>query len=183
MAHKIEKLENPARLAELSPEKTLKRIGLEQGMAFADIGAGTGIFAIPAAKMTREKVFALEISDEMIQLLNQRKEEAGLDNLDVRKVEEDLPLDDKSCDLILMVTVFHELDDKDGMLQEIRRTLKTNGRLAIIEFHGYETPMGPPVPHRIAKESVQTHAEANGFHLVESFDLGDNFYCQLYKQV
>ena len=43
--------------------------------------------------------------------------------------------------------------------------------------------MGPPVPHRIAKEAVEEHAEANGFHLVESFDLGDNFYCQLYKQV
>ena len=183
MAHKIEKLENPARLKELAPENTLKRIGLEPGIAFADIGAGTGIFALPAAKMTREKVFALEISEEMIQLLNRRKEEAGLDNLDVRKVEEGLPLDDKSCDLILMVTVFHELDDKEGMLQEIRRTLKDHGRLAIIEFHGYETPMGPPIPHRIAKEAVQEHAEANGFHLVESFDMGANFYCQLYKQV
>ena len=183
MAHKIEKLENPARLAELSPENTLKRIGLVPGMVFADIGAGTGIFAIPAAKMTTEKVFALEISEEMIQLLSQRKEAAGLDNLDVRKVEEGLPLDDKSCDLILMATVFHELDDKDGMLQEIRRALRANGRLVIIEFHGYETPMGPPVPHRIAKEAVQEHAEANGFHLVESFALGDNFYCQLYKQV
>ena len=183
MAHKIEKLENPARIAELSPQNTLKRIGLEPGMAFADIGAGTGIFAIPAAKMTREKVYALEISEEMIQLLNQRQEEAGLDNLDIRKVEEGLPLDDNSCDLILMVTVFHELVDKEGMLQDIRRALKKKGRLAIIEFHGYETPMGPPVPHRIAKEAVEEHAEANGFHLVESFDLGDNFYCQLYKQV
>ena len=183
MAHKIEKLENPARLEELAPENTLKRIGLEPGMTFADIGAGTGIFAIPAAKMTREKVFALEISDELIQLLNQRKEDAGLDNLDIRKVEEGLPLDDDSCDLILMVTVFHELEDKEEMLQEIRRDLKKNGLLAIIEFHGYETPMGPPVPHRIAKEAVQDHAEANGLHLVESFDLGDNFYCQLYKQV
>lgn len=183
MAHKIEKLENPERLAELSAENTLKCIGLEPGMVFADIGAGTGIFAIPATTMTREKVYALEISEEMIQLLNQRKKESGLDNLDVRKVEEDLPLDDKSCDLILMVTVFHELDDKEGMLKEIRRALKANGLLTIIEFHGYETPMGPPVSHRIAKESVQEHAEANGFHLVESFDLGDNFYCQLYKQV
>ena len=63
MAHKIEKLENPARIAELSPQNTLKRIGLEPGMVFADIGAGTGIFAIPAAIMTREKVFALEISE------------------------------------------------------------------------------------------------------------------------
>ena len=183
MAHKIEKLENPARIAELSPQNTLKRIGLEPGMTFADIGAGTGIFAIPAAKMTTEKVFALEISEEMIQILSQRKEAAGLDNLDVRKVEESLPLDDKSCDLILMVTVFHELDDKEGMLKEIRRALKANGLLTIIEFHGYETPMGPPVSHRIAKEAVQEHADANGFHLVESFDLGDNFYCQLYKQV
>ena len=183
MVSRVEKLENPARLQELSPESTMKRIGLEPGMTFADIGAGTGIFAIPAAKMTMEKVFALEISEDMIQLLNQRKEEAGIDNLDVRKVEEGLPLDYKSCDLVLMVTVFHELDDKEGMLQEIRRALKANGLLAIIEFHGYETPMGPPLPHRIAKEVVQNHAEAHGFQLAESFDLGDNFYCQLYKQV
>lgn len=182
MASRIEKLENPARLQELSPESTMKRIGLEPGMTFADIGAGTGIFAITAAKMSTEKVYALEISEEMIQILNQRKEEAGIDNLDVRQVEDGLPLDDKSCDLILMVTVFHELDDKDGTLQQIRRSLKYHGRLVIIEFHGYETPMGPPVLHRITKEAVQEHAEANGFCLLESFDLGDNFYCQIYRR-
>ena len=50
MTDKAKKFENPARLDELRPESTLRRAGFSEGMSLCDIGAGTGIFSVAAAK-------------------------------------------------------------------------------------------------------------------------------------
>lgn len=61
--HKISKLENPVRLAELDPAATLIRAGFRENMVLCDIGAGTGIFTFPATQISSEKIYTLEISD------------------------------------------------------------------------------------------------------------------------
>jgi|GEM_PF-2602649 len=69
MDHKQNKLENPDRLAELSPKETLMRIGLGEQDIICDIGAGSGIFTIPAARITANTVFALDINDEFLDII------------------------------------------------------------------------------------------------------------------
>ena len=44
-------LDSPARRAYLDPEGTLRAFGLREGMIMADVGAGTGFFALPAARL------------------------------------------------------------------------------------------------------------------------------------
>ncbi len=66
---KIKKFESKERLDELKPRETLKRAGFKDDMVLCDIGAGTGVFALPASKISREKIYALEKSDEMIKIL------------------------------------------------------------------------------------------------------------------
>jgi len=63
MDHKQNKLENLESIAELSPKETLLRIGLGEQDIICDIGAGSGIFTIPAARITKNTAFALEIND------------------------------------------------------------------------------------------------------------------------
>ncbi len=69
----MHRLENPARLAELTPPETLARLGLSDSMTLADIGAGTGIFTTAAAAMTRAKVFAVEPSAGMRTILEKKR--------------------------------------------------------------------------------------------------------------
>lgn len=183
MNNKIVKFENPIRLNELSPKETLIRAGFKENMILCDIGAGTGIFSMPATLISSEITYALEISDDMISILENKKAENNLTNLKIIKVTSDvLPLDQDVCDFAIMVTVFHEIDDKEKMLSEIHRILNENGRLMIVEFHKEETPMGPPLDNRISREDVKATCVKNGFHVDNSFSLGENFYCVVFKR-
>ncbi len=180
--NKIYKFENDTRLAELNPTRTLIRAGLKENMVLCDIGAGTGVFAFPAIEITHNTVHALEISDEMIDLLESRKKERGTENLKVKKViSEVLPLDQAICDMVLMVTVLHEIRDPGLLLAEIKRVLKKNGKLLIIEFHKKETPMGPPVDQRLAIEYTEELCNSFGLKATDKFELGENFYCVVFE--
>lgn len=174
---KITKLENPIRMAELNPKQTLTKIGFKENMTLCDIGAGTGIFSFAAAQISCNAIYALDISKNMIQLLEKRKIEKDTQNLKIIKVDSStLPLNSSSCDIAIMVTVLHEIEDKDSMLQEIKRILKADGKLFIIEFYKRKTSMGPVVEHRIAEELVEEIGNRNGFKIIDKFSLGENFY-------
>lgn len=183
MNNKIMKFENPVRLKELNPKETLVKAGFKENMILCDIGAGTGIFSIPAALISGEKTYALEISTEMISILENKKTENNVPNLEIKKVDSEiLPIEDKACDFALMVTVFHEIDDKPTMLKEITRLLKPEGSLMIIEFHKKESPMGPPLEHRVSEQEVIEICLDNGFVKENSFYLGENFYSLIFKK-
>lgn len=177
------KLENPERLAELNPAQTLERIGIGRDETVCDIGAGSGIFSVAAAEMTNGTVFALEIDDAMLELIERKARSGGLENIQTVKVTGTrFSLDDQTADLALLVTVLHEIDGKSGFLSEIKRILKANGRLAVIEFHKEETPAGPPPSHRLGRaETEQIVAEA-GFRKTGDFDLGQNMFCMVFSQ-
>ena len=98
----MHKLENPARLAELSPTKTLEKIGLHDGMTFADIGAGTGIFTTAAADITHAQVWAADPSAGMREILASKKSALALNNVEILPDVSALP--EQSVDLALLCT-------------------------------------------------------------------------------
>jgi len=180
--NKIKKYENEKRLLELNPTNTLIKAGFKEDMILCDIGAGTGIFSFPAAEISCNDIYALEISDDMIEILKNRIAESNTSNLKVKKVDSNiLPLDDSSCDMAIMVTVLHEIENKEFMINEIKRILKDKGRVMIIEFHKRKTPMGPPVDHRISEEDSEALCNKNGLKTIDKFSLGDNFYSVVFE--
>jgi ubiquinone/menaquinone biosynthesis C-methylase UbiE len=179
---RVAKFENPVRISELNPRATLLRVGFKEGMKLCDIGAGTGIFSFPATEISNDDVYALEISDNMIEVLSARMAERNIKNLKVKKVDSGiLPVENNICDMAIMVTVLHEIEDKEFMLDEIKRILRVKGKLMIIEFHKRETPMGPPVDHRISEEYVEELCSNNGLRTISKFSLGDNFYTVVFE--
>ena len=171
----MHKLENPVRVAELNPSGTLRRIGLKPGGCFLDVGAGTGLFAFEAARQAAGAVYAVEISLEMLRLLEERKAAGDFEN--VRVVDGVGQVPDGAGDLALLCTVLHELEQPEEVLRHIRRVLKPGGKLAVIEFHGRPTPMGPPAPFRLAEDAAARMLTGAGFQLEEAFPLGENLYC------
>ncbi|SMC78454.1 class I SAM-dependent methyltransferase [Papillibacter cinnamivorans] len=173
----------PGRVKELDPEATLKRIGLRDGGVFCDIGAGSGVFTVPAARITKNKVYALELNDAMLSVIREKAEGGLLSNIEAKKVtSEDFFMEDHSVDIALMATVLHEITDKAGFLGNVKKMLKADGRAAVIEFHKRATPMGPPVTHRIDQADVTGWMRDAGLPLLEQFDLGENFYCLVFGQ-
>lgn len=175
------KLENPERMEELNPDGTLRRIGLQEHHVFSDIGAGSGIFTIPAAKITSRTVFALDIKEDMLTLINEKANFEGIKNIKTVKAEDNgFNIDSNTVDIAILVTVLHEIEEKSAFLAEISRILNDSGKIAVIEFHKRVTPMGPPVTHRLGKDDVIACFEEIGFAPCDQFDLGENFYCVVF---
>jgi ubiquinone/menaquinone biosynthesis C-methylase UbiE len=177
---KREKLENPARVAELDPAGTLKRVGFRAGQTLCDIGAGSGLFSLAAAKLGAGTVWAADTDADILAELRSRA--ASLPNLHTLPVNGcAYPVADGSADWALLVTTLHEIDDKPALFSELRRLLAADGAVCLIEFIKARTPMGPPPERRLGAEEAEALFVREGFRREANFVLGDDFYCQVYR--
>ena len=174
----MHKLENPARIEELAPPETLARLGLLDGMAFADIGAGTGIFTTAAAGITRAPIYAIDPSAGMREILQSKKSALALDTVEI--LSDVSALMEQSVDLALLCTVLHEIDDQKAFFAQIAARLKPEGRLAVIEFHKSASPFGPPPEIRLSPEDTVRLASSAKLEERDRFTLGENFYCVIF---
>lgn len=167
----IERLDNPERAQWQSIETFLKILRPGVGMRYADIGCGSGYFTLPVAERVgpEGKVYAVDLQPQMLQELERRAQAKGLKNITmVRSGEREIPLPSACVEAACLANTFHELEDPVAFLQEIRRILKPQGRLFVIDWKPIETPMGPPVSERVPLEEILEALQAAGFeHLHE----------------
>ncbi len=175
------KLENPTRIEELKPEVTLKNIGLQENHVLCDIGAGSGVFTLPAARITKNTVYALEINEDMLSIIREKAKQEGITNIEAVKVENDnFDINSGTVDIAILVTVLHEIKNKSVFLTEIKRTLSSTGKIAVIEFHKHTTQMEPPFELRLGKNELMACFEEIEFTACKEFDLGENLYCVVF---
>lgn len=190
MAHKFNvskksKLDNEWRRKNIPPKETLLNLGLLYDDTFADIGCGIGYFTIEAAGIINSdnKIFAMDISDEMLTEVDKRAKDAKIFNiLTIRTDEYDLKITSDEVSFALVVNVLHEIDDKRRFIKEISRILKSNGRVALIEWDKRDMDMGPPTDHRISSEELKTLFLVNGFEHESSSTYASMFYGEVFRQ-
>ncbi|MBI4295138.1 MAG: class I SAM-dependent methyltransferase [Chloroflexi bacterium] len=186
MPHKFEpcrkdNLDSPERHKALPPETILSLLPLAPGQAVADIGCGTGYFTLPlAAKLPRGRVFAVDISQEMLDSLRDRLARSGDGNVQLVKSEElDIPLPPGSLDGALLSLVLHESEDSVAFLKAVKRLLRPGAWLGLVEWVKRETAVGPPLAERIAPAAARALAEKAGLKAVTEKPLGADFYFML----
>jgi len=159
-------LDSKLRYLALPPRRTLGRLGLKQGDTFLDIGAGSGFFALPAARIVGDdgRVLAVDVAPEAVELIKRKKEAAGLGNVEAVLSEAgDLASLRGVATLAFMSLVLHEIEDKAGTLGSIRRALADGGRIAIIEFRKSPLVLGPPAGERIGRPEMAALLHGAGF--------------------
>ncbi|HTO94303.1 MAG TPA: methyltransferase domain-containing protein [Bacteroidota bacterium] len=178
------KLEDPERLAWLPPGEVLGHLGSIEGLNIADIGAGTGYFALPFAHGTGAKgrVFAVDFQEGMLTLI--RRKLAGTDTLGnvtlLHGEAADTGLQANSCDIVFLANVWHELDKTDNVLGEIRRVLRQGGRLAILDWRADTAPPpGPPAAHRVSEENLNSSLRRRGWNAAPPVHVGMYHYLQV----
>lgn len=110
---------------------------LRPGAAVADIGAGDGEMAIEIARFvgTSGTVYATEITEPLRLEITEAARRAGLMQIRVTAAEQRATgLPDACCDAVYLRTVLHHIQDQPAFAEDLRRTLKPGGRLAIIDF-------------------------------------------------
>ena len=129
-------LERDEREKEERGDLLLRELGLKQGMAVADVGAGTGYYARRMAPLVGSSgtVYAVDVQPEMIQMLG---------------------------DLAIMVDVYHELEFPYQVMESLVRALKPGGRVVVVEYRA-EDPAVPIKPlHKMSEAQVKKEAAAH----------------------
>lgn len=164
-------LERSNREVEENPEAAINALDLKPGMWIADVGAGTGYFSVRMARKVGPagKVFANDVQPEMLSRLQENVEREHLSNVEtVLGTQSDPKLPAGRLDMILMVDVYHELSQPQRVLRELKKALKTDGRLVLIEYRK-EDPTIPIRPeHKMSAEEVRTEVEGEGYKLVQT---------------
>lgn len=167
-------LERPEREDEEAPSKAIDALELKPGMVVADIGAGSGYYASRMARRVGPsgRVYATDIQQGMIDLLDRRIRSEGLANVTtVLGGMDDPKLPANSIDLAIMVDVYHELQQPQIFLQRLKTTFKPGGRLVLLEFRK-EDPKVPILEvHKMSVAEVKQELEAEGFVLDRVIDV------------
>jgi ubiquinone/menaquinone biosynthesis C-methylase UbiE len=164
-------LEDPKRDEWQKPDQVIQALNLQEGQVVADIGAGSGYFTLRLARGVGEKgtVFAVDVDDGMLNYLRQRLAREKLKNVQVLHVPAHDPLlIDGSLDVAFVCDVYHHLEDREVYLRKLRKALKLNGRLVIVDFYKKgEMPVGPPMHMRLSEDTVTKELQAAGLTVTE----------------
>jgi predicted methyltransferase len=174
------------------PGEVMDALGLKPGHRVADIGCGLGYFTFRMAARvgTEGKVFAVDIDEEAIDKVRQRKQREKLDQVEPILGESADPRLPNELDVVLIVDTYHEFRDYDRMMEAVFRALKPGGRLAIIDGEG---PSGRPRAeyhrlHTIPADLVRKEVARHGFVFKESrpgfydAEYGKRFYFLIFER-
>jgi ubiquinone/menaquinone biosynthesis C-methylase UbiE len=163
-------LERSTRNQEENTDLAIKKLPIDEASVVADIGAGSGFYTFRIAKrVPKGKVYAVEIQDSAIKYLKEKSEELGFDNVITVKGSEKSPqLPENSIDLAIMVDVYHELLYPHEVLQEIKKSLKPDGKLLLIEYRGEDPEVYIKPLHKMTVAQVTKELTANGFKMVQN---------------
>ncbi len=151
----------------------LASLGLKPGMTVCDMGCGNGFYSLKMAKIVGDEgqVLGVDIQPEMLKFLRDRMHAEQVDNITPILGSLHNPrLPTGQIDLVLLVDVYHEFSHPEHMLRAMRKSLKPDGVIVLLEYRE-EDPDVPIKPlHKMSKAQIMKELPANGFKLVKEYD-------------
>jgi len=165
-----------------SPRENVLQVGLREGMKVGDFGAGSGHYTRAAAAVVGHsgKVYAVDIQEDVLKHIKLNAHEHHqriIETLwgDIEKAGGS-HLRDASLDAILLANTFFQVENRFGLLGEMRRVLKPGGKIMVVDWAGSYGGMGP-VPEKVVTEhDAEAFFINGGFHKVKSFRAGPHHY-------
>lgn len=164
------------------PRENILHLGLREGMKVGDFGAGSGHYsrAAAAAVGTSGKVYAIDIQEDVLKHLKLNTHIAHRSTIDT--VWGDIEklggthLRDASLDAVILSNTLFQIENRYGLLGEIRRVLKSGGKLIVIDWAGSYSGMGPDPKKIVTEHEAEALFINGGFHKVKSFRAGPHHY-------
>ena len=175
-------LERESRSVEENPKLAVKLLNLEKNMIVADFGAGTGYFTSHLAEQC-SLVFAVDIQPEMIELNKKNMKSKNLKNVQyILNTPKKTKLPINSVDLILLVDVYHELEFPFEVLNDMKKALKPNGLIVLLEFRA-EDPRVPIKPlHKMSVSQISKEMNFIGLELFRNIQKLPRQHMLFFKQ-
>lgn len=165
-------LERPEREREERTDLLIERLPIEEHFVVVDLGAGTGYFSLRIARrVTDGQVLSVDIQRQMLDIIAERKRESGLDNIETILANEDEPnLPIGAVDLVLMVDAYHEFSHPREVVDGIVRSLKTGGRVVLIEYRAEDPSVAIKPLHKMSEQQAIRELTSAGLRWVETLD-------------
>jgi arsenite methyltransferase len=164
-------------------DRVIQSLQIRPGDRVADVGSGSGYFVFALAKAAGPdgKVYAVDVDSSMNDLVAERAKKEGTANVEVILAKPDdpvLPL--TGVDLIFSSNTYHHIDNRISYLANLRKYLRPNGRIAIVEFdrRGWLQGMWQ---HYTPSEFIKKEMEQAGYSLQQEFNFLDRQSFLIFK--
>ena len=164
----------------VNAETILANLKISDGQTILDAGCGNGYMAKKFSELVGNtgKIYALDPDRSSIANLKKEIEKTNIEAF-VGDITKPTGLIASSIDLVYLSTVFHIFSEVqiEGFLTEIKRILKPNARLAIVNIKKEDTSFGPPIEMRSSPEELRQKVTLIPKILVE---VSEYFYMQVF---
>lgn len=168
------------------PHENVLQLGLREGMRVGDFGAGSGHYARAAASIVGPsgRVYAIDVQEDILKHLKRNSLEHHLRTIetiwgDIEKAG-GTTLRDGALDAVILANTLFQVENRFGLLKEIKRVLKPGGKLLVIDWAGSYGGMGP-VPEKVVPEhDAEAFFITGGFHKAKAFRAGPHHYGMLF---
>ena len=164
----------------LTPDHLVRELYLKPGDRVADLGCGTGAYAIALAREVGEvgQVYAVDVHRDMLHTLTGTLERQKLMNVETlwADIEKGVPIDAYSLDAVVMSNVLFQLTDIDAALSYVAKILKPEGMLLVVDWSKSHGGIGPHPSHVVVEERAEELVRNHGFRMQKRLPAGDYHY-------
>jgi ubiquinone/menaquinone biosynthesis C-methylase UbiE len=166
----IQEMEDPGRVTWQNPEMVISKMGDFKDLVVADIGTGTGYFALRIVK-NGGIVIGIDIEQRSIDYVEERKSELSIELADRLTTRLSLPDDPRlapnETDWVLIVNTFYFIDNRVDYLKKVIRGLKKNGRIMVVDYKIGDMPVGPNDSIKVPITKALDEIKSAGFNILE----------------
>jgi ubiquinone/menaquinone biosynthesis C-methylase UbiE len=174
--------DDPTRDEWQKPHEVIQALALKPEDVIADIGSGTGYFAVRFAHMVpKGRVYGVDTEPDMVKYLTERAKSMGLTNVTAVQAAADDPRLPEKVDLIIIVDTFHHIENRARYLRRLHDLLKPDGRIAIIDFR-MDSPDGPPKSARSTPDQIKAELNGAGYAFVQEHNFLPKQYFLVFEQ-
>ena len=179
----------------IKPEEIIKNFEVRPGMTAADFGSGSGHYVLAIAKKMNNSglpagkagvVYAIDIQKNLLETIKSEAVKQHLSNVDIIWADiegkEGTKLANGILDLAIASNILFQIGDKEALAKEIKRTLKSGGRVAVIDWSASFGGAGPAPKAVVAKNEAERIFIQEGFLEEREFPTGDNHYGIIFKK-
>ena len=168
----MEWLERPERESEENVSTLIKNMSINLEDTIADIGAGSGYHTFRMAlKAPKGFIYAIDIQEEMLSEISSRINNGYLKNIaPILGTETNINLIENSVDKILLVDVYHEFKYPYEMMESIKKALRPNGKIFIVEYRAEDPNVPIKKIHKMTEKQVVKEMKAIGLKLEVNMD-------------
>lgn len=170
------------------PTKNIEVFDLEPGMKVADVGAGSGHYTLAAAKAVTNggKIYAIDIQKDLLAKIKSAAEAEHLSNVEVlwgdAEKQGGTGLREGFVDAAIVSNLLFQIQDRHNFALEVKRILKSNGRLLVVEWEDSFGGMGPAAKDVVTSRTARELFETEGFVLEREFSAGSHHYGIIFRK-